>query len=392
MKVLLVSPYIFPGGAEKAALHLAQQLGSMGCEVGIASLSLDIDGLPHKFKDLRYIQPEKPLTPFRIKGSRTVLESIIRENYALSKLLREHAEEFDILNPFNFPSYWATFLAQTGKPIVWNSSEVFGPYRKTRDLYERSSLFRFALGFGVFIDRYIVKHWVDEIVTCSKLNSHLIRERYGRASRVIPTCVDFDFFSRNCSDAKERLGLQGNLLFLQVGSLVQSKDHILSIRALHLLKRKIPNIKLVIVGIGPLEDILKKEANRLGLKEDVIFRGVVTEEELWLLYHACDVNLYPVRDQTYGLVPFEVLAAGRPSIVSNECGAAEIIESEKMGILIKLSVESLTQAVTFALNHPEDMESMVDRGRRYVRENLTWEKYAKEVYCVFRDVLDSAQR
>jgi glycosyltransferase involved in cell wall biosynthesis len=306
----------------------------------------------------------------------------------LSKLLREHAEEFDILNPFNFPSYWATFFAQTKKPVVWNSSEVFGPYRRTRSLYERSSLFRLALGFGAYIDRYIVKYWVDEIVTCSKLNSRLIEERYGRASRVVPTCVDFDFFSRSCSDAKESLGFQGNFLLLHVGSLVQSKNHILSIRALHLLKKKIQNIKLVIVGTGFLEDILKNEVNRLGLKEDVIFKGVVTEEDLWLLFKACDVNLYPVRDQTYGLVPFEALAAGKPSIVSNDCGAAEIIESEKIGILIKSKVESLTQAVTFALSHPEDTQSIVDRGQRYVRENLTWEKYAREMFRVFRNVLE----
>lgn len=131
MKVLLVSPYVFPGGAEKVALHLAQQLEAMGYEIGVASLSIDIDWLPCKFKELRYIQPEKPLVPSMVKDSRTVLESTIRESYALSKVLRECAEEFDVLHPFNFPSYWATFLAQTGKPVVWNSSEVFGPYRQT---------------------------------------------------------------------------------------------------------------------------------------------------------------------------------------------------------------------------------------------------------------------
>lgn len=237
------------------------------------------------------------------------------------------------------------------------------------------------------IDKYVVKHGVDEIVTCSKLNNLLIEERYGRASRVIPTCVDFDFFSRSCSDAKERLGLQGNYILLHVGSLVQPKNHILSIETLRLLKKKIHNIKLVIVGAGPLENFLKMEVNRLALKNDVIFKGVVTEEDLWLLYHACDVNLYPVRDQTYGLVPFEVLAAGKPSIASDGCGAAEIIKSEEIGILVKPSVETLAQAVTFALSHPEDIEDMVDRGRRYVRENLTWEKYAREMLEVFRDVV-----
>jgi len=120
--------------------------------------------------------------------------------------------------------------------------------------------------------------------------------------------------------------------------------------------------------------------------------GSISEDELRSLYHACDVNLFPVKDQTWGLVPFEALAAGKPSIVAEGCGAAEIMGREKMGFLINPNVEDLTEAVTFTLKHPELVEDMVKRGQRFVRENLTWEIYAREMYVVFRDLLGSVQK
>jgi glycosyltransferase involved in cell wall biosynthesis len=143
----------------------------------------------------------------------------------------------------------------------------------------------------------------------------------------------------------------------------------------------------VLVGDGPWKPILQEETEKLGLAEDVVCMGRVSEDELRSLYHACDVNLFPVTDQTWGLVPFEALAAGKPSIVAEGCGAAEYIDREKIGFLIKPNVEDLVDAVLFALKHPELAEDMVKRGQRFVQENLTWDKYASEMCVVFRNVL-----
>ena len=314
---------------------------------------------------------------------------MVKESYELSKLLRKHAKNFDVINPFNFPSYWATFFAQTRKPVVWTCSEVFGPYRQTKSLYENSLLFRLALGAAASVDRHIVKAGVDEIVTYSRSNSHLIMERYGRASQVIPACVDYDFFSETIPNAKEKLGFQGSVLLLHVGWLVPSKNQIASLRALQLVKKKIPNVKLVLVGTGPSEPYLRMEAERLGLKDAVVFTDIDSQEGLRLMYQACDFNLYPVRNQTFGLVPFEVLAAGKLSIVSNDCGAADILENEKIGFLIKPNASELADSILLALSKPELVKDMVTRGQRFVRENLTWKKYAQDMCSVFRKALGS---
>jgi glycosyltransferase involved in cell wall biosynthesis len=390
LKVLFVTPHIFAGGAEKAVLNLVYQLNSMGCDAAIATLSLEASKFPSHLAQISFILPEKPLDQPTMKDVSTVLASTLREVFSFVALLRKFSKHFDIVCPCNFPAYWATYLARTKKPLVWLSSEVLAPYNQTKDVYDRSPLFRIFFNAAKFFDKQIVNSSLDPIITCSELNSFLIKKRYGRDSIVLHTGVDYDFFNteayRGSSAVSSIDGTDGPIL-LHVGALMQRKNQILSIRALKTLKPRLSSAKLVLVGEGPWEPILQAEARKLGLEEDVIFLGSISEEKLRSLYYACDVNLFPVKDQTWGLVPFEALAAGKPSIVAKGCGAAEFIEKEKIGIIIEPTVQSLTDAVLFALEHPDLTEDMVKRGQRFVQDNLTWQKYAADMFQVLGKVL-----
>jgi glycosyltransferase involved in cell wall biosynthesis len=199
--------------------------------------------------------------------------------------------------------------------------------------------------------------------------------------------VDYDFFRTAVPNAKADLGLGDGPLLLQVGALLQRKNQILSIQALKILKQRLGSVKLVLVGDGPWKAILQDEAKHLDLEDDVVFLGSISEDKLRAVYYACDVNLFPVKDQTWGLVPFEALVVGKPSIVAEGAGAAVVIGREKIGFLIKPNAEELAGSVLFALEHPELVKTMVEKGRRYVGENLTWEKYSLSMFVVFKSVL-----
>jgi glycosyltransferase involved in cell wall biosynthesis len=389
MRVLIVTPHIFEGGAEKAVLNLAYRLKSLGCDASIATLSVDLSKLPPHFAKLDFILPEKPLEQPLWNDAEAVIASSLREVSSFVPLLRKSSSRFDLICACNFPAYWATYFARTGKPVIWLCSEVLAPYNQTQDLYDRSRFFRLALRLAIAIDKFIVNSGVNSIVTCSELNSRLIKERYGRDSLAIHTGVDYDFFNADVPDARARLGLGDGPMLLQVGALVRRKNQILSIRALKTLKRHLSSIKLVLVGDGPWKPILQEETDRLGLAEAVVFMGRVLEDELRSLYHACDVNLFPVVDQTWGLVPFEALAAEKISIVSKDAGDAGVVETMKIGFLSEPTAEDLAKAVLFAFGNPKLVEEMVERGQRYVKQNLTWDKYARDVYAVFRNVLHS---
>lgn len=390
--MLLVTPHVFAGGAEKAVLNLAWQLMTLNCEVSVATLSLDLTKLPTRFAQLNYIVPQKQIDQSRLKGLPSVLWSSSKELLQQRQQLRRYAWDFDVVMVGNFPSYWAAWLAHLSAASnrarpVWFSSEVLAPYNQTQDLYTHSLPFRVAFRLAVAFDRWLVRRTFPLIVSCSTLNNRLIKARYGRKSLVLPTGVDYEFFHQTVPEAKARLGLDKNVVLLQVGALVKRKNQIVSIRALQILKQRLGPAKLVLVGEGPMLPLLEAEVQKLGLKNDVVFAGGVSEDKLRLLYHACDINLYPGRDQTWGLVPFEALAAGKPSVVARDAGAAEVIGRENIGLLTEADAEAVANAVLFVLEHQQWASDAVARGQRYVEQNLTWAKYGRGFFDVFEKFL-----
>jgi len=388
MKILVVHPYIFPGGAEKAIIYLAYHLEQMGNDVAVSTISADLDGLPPVASEVKYILPEEPVLPDRrsFADLKETVRTFLNELRGLRKLISDLEGEYDVLNPHVFPAYWAT--ARKGK-VVWTCNEVLGPYDRARDLYRSSKKFKLAFNLIRRLDAFIVSKFVDGIVTNSYLNQKLIMGRYGRTSRVALPGVDYDFFSHNFPNAKEKLGLENKFVLLQVGALTRRKRHDLGIKALKRIKRYIPNICLLIVGDGPLRSELIMEAKELGVEGDLRIMSRLSEEELRLTYKASDILLFPVTDQTFGLVPFEALASGVPVIVSSEAGCSPIIKRESLGLVVSPILDELCRAILTLWRRPELAIETVRRGRNYVREHLTWKKFAEihlEEFYLRRDM------
>lgn len=387
MRILFIHPHIFAGGAEKAIVYLAHHLNLLGHESAICTLSTRLDELPPLAQQVQYLTPHQFEAKWKFEDVRTAFQSVLTEVKALRQLTREHLDSFDLLAACNFPAYWSTYGYQNSKPLLWISSEVFGPFNISRDLYNRSRPFRFVVRAASCLDRQVVRRSVDAIVTCSELNRTMIKKRYNKDAKVIPTGVDCDFFGRDYPKAKEELGLEDSFVLLHVGALVERKNQILSIRALHQLKAALPSAQLILVGEGPWESSLRQEAKQLGLSDDVIFAGHVTEEKLRLYYNASNVNLYPVEDQTYGLVPFEAMAAGKPSLVSENSGAGILMAQQQLEYLIRPETDSICKSVLRSYHNPEETRDIVQRGRAFTHQRLSWERYAIGMVEVFKSLI-----
>ncbi len=112
---------------------------------------------------------------------------------------------------------------------------------------------------------------------------------------------------------------------MQVGNFQASKGQADSIRTLYQLSKNYDRIKLILDGGGPKEQLVKL-SEKLGVSEKVLFLHSNDDEELAQVYAACDVFLFP-QQITWGLAVIEAMAASKPVIVSNKCGASEIIQS-----------------------------------------------------------------
>jgi glycosyltransferase involved in cell wall biosynthesis len=126
----------------------------------------------------------------------------------------------------------------------------------------------------------------------------------------------------------------------------------------------------------------------LGLRDKVLLLNSSSDLELAEVYAACDVFVYPSSASTWGLVVTEAMAAAKPVIVSKQVGTSEIIQDHVNGIIVdKVTPEEISKQVEILIENPELCKKLGENAYRYVKNNLSWEKYAKNVESVFQETL-----
>lgn len=98
-----------------------------------------------------------------------------------------------------------------------------------------------------------------------------------------------------------------------------------------ILKNKIPNLVIQIVGEGEEENKLKKHVHQLQISDVVKFYGTTSEPELFL--QAADLFVLPSIYEGFGIVIIEAFRAGLPVIATNIEGPREIITNRINGLL-----------------------------------------------------------
>ncbi|MDF0603616.1 glycosyltransferase [Psychromarinibacter sp. C21-152] len=132
--------------------------------------------------------------------------------------------------------------------------------------------------------------------------------------------VDNDEVSAQVSMAKRDASMEPCFLF--VGRFVDKKNvpALLSAYARYRssCEDRMP-LPLVLCGSGPLEQELRKQV-RLSNIEGVQFAGYVTHPEIYSYYARAHALILPSKNDQWGLVVNEALAAGVPVLVSHNCG------------------------------------------------------------------------
>jgi len=130
-------------------------------------------------------------------------------------------------------------------------------------------------------------------------------------------------------------------LLLCVGHLVVRKGQHLLLEALARLDAPGRRPLLVLVGRGPDEAALRRQAERLGLRDDVRFAGSVSPDELPGFYRAADALVLPSLREGWPNVVLEALACGTPVLATAVWGTPEILEGCRAGLLVEPTVEGL---------------------------------------------------
>ncbi|MDO8619894.1 MAG: glycosyltransferase [bacterium] len=157
-------------------------------------------------------------------------------------------------------------------------------------------------------------------------------------------------------DIPEKLGKRKTVpypfTFLTVGRLVPVKNIGLQIRAFAKLAKKIPHIKLRIVGDGEEMERLKSEARSSKFEDKIVFEG--EQKEVGKYYEEADAFLLTSDYEGWGRVVLEASAYKLPIIMTNVGLALEVIKNEESGLIIPVGDEQeLVRAMQDLLDKPE---------------------------------------
>lgn len=176
----------------------------------------------------------------------------------------------------------------------------------------------------------------------------------------------------------------GGRVFLSVSRLTDRyKGHDMVIRALPLVRAKVPDAQYVIVGNGWLRTYLERLAASLGVCDAVTFTGEVSDEELDAWYRRCEVFVMASRESTvdggaegYGIVFIEANLRGKAVIGGRSGGIPDAVRDGVTGLLVNpLNVGDIADAVVHLLGDPLLAARLGAEGRRRALEDLSWAKY-----------------
>jgi len=184
------------------------------------------------------------------------------------------------------------------------------------------------------------------------------------------------------------------LMILFLGRLVGVKGVDKLIMAMPHILQKIPKAKLVIVGLGDLQEYLANLVKMTKMDNYVKFRfDFISEEERISHYAACDVAVFPSLYEPFGIVVLEAMSMGRPVVVgaSGVSGMREIVVccgEEQCGYHVNPSDPAdIAWGITSALENPERRKWLGANGRKRVLNEFTWDKVAERTLEVYEKTL-----
>src|SRR5258706_6895937 len=230
---------------------------------------------------------------------------------------------------------------------------------------------------------------LDALTTNSRSAARQMNELTPVPVRFISNGVDIPL----PVDSSSRLRLKSELGFREseilVGNIARldsNKNHAMLLRTFAALTNKWPQLRLVIIGDGPLKTQLSSMAHELGIASKVILTGGRPLAARYL--SAMDV--FCMTSYTGGMPNpgMEAMAAGPPGVSTRSGDCIDLIEPDVSGYLVSVDDDvSLATHLDLLLSNSELRSRMGRAGREKMRNDYSVEKLARRTTRVYDDLV-----
>ena len=204
--------------------------------------------------------------------------------------------------------------------------------------------------------------------------------------KIIPSGINIDNFANDVGKKKEIRDKykirQDEIMLITACRLTKEKNLEFLVKSFAKISQKDQNIKFMIVGDGAVKKDLEKMAEEFGIKDRVIFTGLVDRTEIVSLYQASDIFVFASKTETQGLVAVEAMAAGSPVVAVRASGIEDIVKDGEDGFLTSESEEEFSESVLKITRDNDLRKKMSEKAKENSRkfEISPWVEKIVELY------------
>ncbi len=238
---------------------------------------------------------------------------------------------------------------------------------------------------------------VGVIAVSSKMHDRLVELGASpERSWHIPYCVEaerFPFVAR--TSPAEKLASGQRIEFLQAATLITKKGHRLTLKTFDRLRHEYANVRLTLVGDGPLEPHLRKLCAERSLDSHVRFVGRVLPEKVKDYLAEADVFLHhsitAVSGDEEGTpnAVLEAMSTGLPVVVSDHAGLADVVDDGVTGFLCRESdADHYLEKLRASIHATRDIGFA---AARHMREEHNPRRHAQQIMEAYEGTIRSTR-
>jgi glycosyltransferase involved in cell wall biosynthesis len=321
-------------------------------------------------------------------GARTLMPAL------LLRLLRgrfDLVQVFPSLNPNSLLAFLATRITRT--PMVFCSFDFLDYAALIREGGGRIDVDVISRHVPSRHVAFVLRR-VEQVFAISQRELAFFR-RYNAHAEYSPVPVLVEEYLEPAASPRAAYGIgPADFVFLCLGRVSEIKGQDIALEAFIRSQADMPGARLVIVGRGDYEEgfvgAMHRRLSETGLAGRVTFTGMVDRPEVigWLAH--ADAHVIPVRFMNSGAVVAETWAAGTVVIQSDAVDPNYVVDGENGYLFASESVDALAAKMRQAYRNRAGLAAMAERGRRFVLENLTYERLVEVYVRAYRRLVPQA--
>jgi len=204
--------------------------------------------------------------------------------------------------------------------------------------------------------------------------------------QIIPNAVDTTKFKPTEQNLlKERWNLSSPII-LYVGRFSEVKGIRILLKAFPAVLKAIPEVKLVLVGGGPLESEIKSYEKQFS--GHIFCLTFVPNDIMPQIYPGCDVVALPSLEERFGNVTLEAMACGKPVVGSGIGGMLDTIEHEKTGLHVQPgNNQQLSESLIRVLKNDDFRKELGLNARKKALTEYSSNVVIQKVEELYKDAL-----